>query len=296
MARALLVVVGFCLLLVSCNTQKVICPAYQSAYIYDKDALRKKFSYFNEDSTPKIYTASKTKYLIAEPTSYKKKVRSLQTVPMKQVNPVVPDSLKAGGEITKEELDLAAQSIIDSTYIVDVEPVDSAQVTEDSVYVISKEREITILKYDNMERKYFVDTVGYNTEQNNYMWYLRDVLVLPDARLAQLQGGGDKGSDKATGGKKEKKGFFKNLFKKKDKTKVQQDSVQTIAPAEDEDYGYDDFEGKPRDSSAVQSPSQEQPAAQPKKGMFSFMKKKKAPKKKTETMPAKKEELDDDGF
>jgi hypothetical protein len=298
MARALLVVVGFCSLLVSCNTQKVICPAYQSAYIYDKDALRKKFSYFNEDSTPKVYAASKTKYLIAEPTSYKKKVRSLQTVPMKQVNVVVPDSLKAGGEVTKEELDLAAQSIIDSTYIVDADPVDSAQVADDSVYVISKEREITILKYDNKDRRYFVDTVGFNTEQDNYMWYLRDVLVLPDARLAQLQGSGDTESGRtATGKKKEKKGFFKNLFKKKDKSKIQQDSVQAIVPAEEEDYGYDDFEGKPRDSSAVQSPPQEQAAAQPKKGMFSFLKKKKTPKKKTVTTPAKKEEeLDDDGF
>ena len=63
-------------------TQKMICPAYQSSFIYDKEALRKKFSYFKEDSTPKMYTASRNKYLIGVPVSYKKKVRSLQTVEM----------------------------------------------------------------------------------------------------------------------------------------------------------------------------------------------------------------------
>jgi hypothetical protein len=74
----------------------MICPAYQSAFIYDKNELRKRFSYFQEDSTPKILMASKTKYLIAEPISYRKKLRMMQTVAMKPVNPVVPDSLTMG--------------------------------------------------------------------------------------------------------------------------------------------------------------------------------------------------------
>jgi len=297
MARAFIVVVGFCLLLVSC-TQRVICPAYQSAYIYDKEALRKKFSYFNEDSTPKVLTASKTKYLIAEPTTFKKKNRSLRTVPMTRVNPVVPDSLKSDGEITKAELDMAAQSIIDSTFIVDTDSVQSA---EDSVYVISKDREVRVLKYDNMARKYFVDTVGFNTEQDNYMWYLRDVLLLPDARLAKMQGEEQKAEASGKGTKKNKKGikgFFAGLFKKKDKANAPKDSTQTIAPVE-EDYGYNDFEGKERDSTAVEPQAQQQPTAKPKKGMFSFLKKGDKPakdKKKTEPAPAKKEEEKDDGF
>jgi hypothetical protein len=302
MTRAFLVVVGFCLLLVSC-TQRMICPAYQSAYIYDKDAMRKKFSYFTGDSTPKVYSASKTKYLIAEPTTYKKKLRSLQTVPMKPVNTVVPDSLLDNGEITKEELDMAAQSIIDSTYIVDVQPADSIQSAEDSVYMISKDREMRILKYDPMKRQYFVDTVGYNTEQNNYMWYLRDVLVLPDARLAQLQNEEAKkegtGKNKASSKKEKKgiKGFFAGLFKKKDKSTLVQDSTLTTTPVEEEDYGYDDFDGKVRDSTSVQAESQ-QPAPKQKKGMFSFLKKdkNKPEKKKTAPTPAKKEEDTDGGF
>lgn len=314
MARAFVVVVAFCLLLVSC-TQRMVCPAYQSAYIYDKDALRKKFSYFNEDSTPKIYASApgKNKYLIAEQTTYKKKLRSLKTVPAKEVYVVVPDSLTPGGEVTGAELDLAAQSIIDSTYIVDTEPADSSQVAEDSVYVITKDKEMRILKYnfpDSLKYdpvsgkyipekpKYYVEEVGYNTEQDNYMWYLRDVLVLPDARLAQQQEKESKEEAKGTGKKEKKgiKGFFAGLFKKKDKTKSEQDSTLNVAPEEEENY-YDDFEGKPRDSTAVDQQAQQQPAAKPKKGMFSFLKKKdKSAKKKTETPPAKKEDEKDDGF
>ena len=92
MLRALLAIICVTFLISAC-TQRMICPAYQSAYIYDKDQLRKRFSYFQEDSTPKVYTASKTKYLIAEPESYRKKVRSLQTVAAKPVKTVLPYSL-----------------------------------------------------------------------------------------------------------------------------------------------------------------------------------------------------------
>ncbi len=312
MARAFIVVVGFCLLLVSC-TQQMVCPAYQSAYIYDQDALRKKFSYFNEDSTPKIYASApgKNKYLIAEPTTYKKKVRSIQTVPSKKIFVVLPDSLNPDNEVTGAELDLAAQSIIDSTYIVDVEPADSAQVADDSVYVITIDKEMRVLKYnfpdslkyDPVTGKYvpekptyYVEEIGYNTEQDNYMWYLRDVLLLPDAKLSQEGRKDEKGgSDKKE--KKGIKGFFKDLFKKKDKSKLQQDSTLNVAPVQEEDYGYDDFEGKAKDSTATQTQTEEPTASQPKKGMFSFLKKDKTEKKKKpETPPAKKEDEKGDGF
>ena len=92
MARPFFALLTLSLLFSAC-TQRMICPAYQSAFIYDKNELRKKFSYFEEDSTPKLLVASKTKYLIAEPMSYRQKLRSLQTVAMKPVNPVLPDSM-----------------------------------------------------------------------------------------------------------------------------------------------------------------------------------------------------------
>lgn len=296
MSRAFFVIVVFSSLLVSC-TQRLVCPAYQSAYIYDKDQLRKKFSYFVGDSTPKIYAASKTKYLIGEPTTYKKKVRSLQTVPMKRVIPVVPDSLKEGGaDSLKSELDVSGveRNVNDSTAVLRIDTLAVPQ--QDSVYVISKDREVRVLKYKPMERKYYVDTVGFNSEQDTYMWYLRDVLLLPDAKLAQQQQG--EGKEGASGGEKKKKGikgFFAGLFKKKDKTKIEQDSTQNIVPAEEEDYGYDDFEGKTKDSTAVDGQVQpQQTPVKEKKGLFS-RKKKDKPAKKTETPPAKKEDADD-GF
>ena len=92
MARALILLIGSLFALGAC-TQRSICPAFQSAYIHDKDVLRKRFSYFQEDSTPKILTASKNQYLVANAMPYRKKVRSMRTVPMKPVPVVVPDSL-----------------------------------------------------------------------------------------------------------------------------------------------------------------------------------------------------------
>ena len=87
MARPFFVLLSLSLLFSAC-TQRMICPAYQSAFIYDKNELRKRFSYFQEDSTPKILMASKTKYLIAEPISYRKKLRAMQ-----QFEPRLPVSM-----------------------------------------------------------------------------------------------------------------------------------------------------------------------------------------------------------
>lgn len=286
MIRALSVVLVFCVFLVSC-TEKVICPAYQSAYIYDKEALRKKFSYFKEDSTPKIYTASKNKYLIAEPTTYKKKNRSLQTIVMKPVMPVVPDSLKENGMDAEMNVE---RNVNDSTAVIRIDTLGAT----DSVYMISLDKEVRVLKYNPIQRKYFVDTIGFNTQQDNYMWYLREILVLPDVKLLrQKEEISRKESAKAKKEKKGIRGFFSGLFRKKDKTKLAQDSTSQNLTTEDEDYGYDDFEGKPKDSTAVNQPGEPVKSAPKKKGLF--RKKDKEPVKK-ESEPAKKEEEEDDGF
>src|SRR5687768_2947018 len=115
MTRAIILMFGLGLLLGAC-TQRMICPAYQSAFIYDKDQLRKKFSYFQEDSTPKILTASKNKYLVAEPMSYQRRTRSIQTVKMKPVPVIVPDSLTNKDSLVMAEMRRATQSVIDSTF------------------------------------------------------------------------------------------------------------------------------------------------------------------------------------
>lgn len=288
MIRALGVVVVFCALLVSC-TEKVICPAYQSAYIYDKEALRKKFSYFKEDSTPKIYTASKNKYLIGEPTTYKKKNRSLQTIVMKPVMPLVPDSLKDDGMKAGMNTDSVQRNVYDSTAVIRVDTLGT-----DSVYMISIDKEVRVLKYNPIQRKYFVDTIGFNTEQDNYMWYLKDILVLPDVKLSREKAEASK--KEAAKEKKAKKGigaFFAGLFRKKDKSKLEQDSTQNLK-REEEDYGYEDFEGKTKDSTRVNQPSSQVKPAPEKKGLF--RKKDKTDPAKKEADPAKKEDEKDDGF
>lgn len=320
MQRALFGIYIAILLITASCTQRLACPAFQSAYIYDKDQLRKKFSYFLEDSTPKIYSASKTRYLIAEPTSYRKKTRSIKTVEMKPVNVVVPDSLspnydedlgKTGidgedGVVPGAELDLAARSVIDSTYIVDVPQAEPVASAEDSVYVISKDREVRLLKYnfpDSLkldsatgrfvpEKPYYaVVNVTFNVEQDNYMWYLRDYLVLPDVRLAQMRGrGGDAGDgesgDQVKGKKDKKGGFFRNLFKKKKKTTEEPEEEAPPPPkSEEEEFDYiDEDEGEQAPVTDEAPPEEEQ-----KKGLFGRKKNKKPKEEKPKEEEPKEE-------
>ena len=212
MSRIFLLSIGFTLLLGSC-TQRLICPAYQSAFIYDKETLRKKFSYLQEDSTPKIFTASssKSKYLVAVPESYRKKLRALQTVEMKPIYPVIPDSLKMneGGDLI-----LAERDVIDSASTQPSKGLDLA----DTAYAITKAKE------------------KFNVEQDNYMWYFRNVLVLPDVRAA-MKGKNEADEESVSASKKEKKtmkgpfGFLRKLFSKKstDSSAVKSTSLPLVS-------------------------------------------------------------------
>lgn len=232
-----LIVLGSC-------TQRMICPAYQSSFIYDKETLRKKFSYFKEDSTPKILTASKNKYLIAVPESYRKKMRNLQTVEMKPIYPVIPDSMKLDHD---KDMLMAERDVVDSTM----------EAPQDSVYAITKTKE------------------KYNVDQDIYMWYFRDILVLPDVRAALEQkksADEENGSGQAKSGKK--KGFFS--FLKRDKS----DSTSLDSPLIEEE---DSTEVKPA-----------------KRGLSGLLKGRKNSKAKPkEELPKKedaKKEEEDDGF
>ncbi len=242
MTRGFFVIVG-CFALLSACTQRLVCPAYQSTFIYDQETLRKKFSYFQEDSTPKILTASKNKYLIAVPESYRAKYRRMQTVEMKPVYPVIPDSLKP----KDESIMLAEQEDSDSTASENqnIQP-------GDSTYAITKTKE------------------KYNLDQDLYMWYFRDMLVLPDVRSAMEDKAEKK--DEAVNGKevkKEKGSFFKNLFKKKQKA----DSLST-------------------DTQKTKKTEVDSPPAKKKGGLFK-RKKSEDPTKKEDPPKDKKK---DDGF
>jgi hypothetical protein len=313
MLRPSIVLIGSLLLLGAC-TQKVVCPAYQSAFIYDKEALRQKYSYFTEDGTPKLASVSKTKYLVAEPTTFKKKTRSLATVEVKPVMPVVPDSLVMGDSAAIAlDLDRAARSVIDSTYIVDIDVPSDSVATADEEYVISIDREVRVLKHTypdsialnettgRYERvyvagvpakpQYHIKEVGFNVEQGNYLWYLRDVLVLPDVRLAKMQA---EAKEEEAKKKKGIKGFFSNLFKKKKKVDEEQElPEQKYSPDQDE-YNFDEFDDRPADSTVVTEPPKT------KKKFSLFGKKTKSPKPakttKPKTDPAAKEDDEDDGF
>ncbi len=251
-----------CLLALGACTRRMICPAYQSAFIHDQEVQYRRFSYFNEDSTPKIITVSKNKYLIIPEQSYRRKIRSMQTVEMRPIHPKVPDSL-----LVKKEMDEFAGAERDSIAV------------DNSVYVISKDKEVRVLRFDTDSLKYRIENMMYTADQDNYMWYFRDVLVLPDVRAAVEAEKNVKEGTIVNGKlvKKQKKGFLrslKNLFKKKPKP----DSTAA--------FNEPKSSGLPDDSISLIPPKE-------KKG---FLKRKKktapiVPEKKVD--PAKKEE---DGF
>jgi hypothetical protein len=183
---------------------------------------------------------------------------------MKDVQPVVPDSLLMDDEVSAEDLDSAARSVIDSTYIVDIaQEEDTLDSDEGSEYMITKDREVRVLRFNRDSVSYKVEEVRYNTDQDNYMWYLRDVLVLPDIRLAQIQGQ----AEDEVAEKKERKGirgFFHKLFKKKEKeVEAPVDSTEMEPPVERNEYDLDYVE-------------EEKPVAEPekKKGLKGLFQKK----------------------
>jgi len=291
MTKALISCLACVYALTGCNTQRMICPAYQSAFIFDKSEEKKAFVVYNDNknqpqevlasnsktlnlpardsswdnsvvikapSLPPERRVKKDRYLLLPQKTYRKALKALQTIPMKPVYPKkVDDSLNI-----KKELDSAARSITDTISASAIAKPEEQN--GDSVYMISKEKE------------------KFNVDQDNYMWYFRDILVLPDVKLA-MDAGKEEEAASSAGDKKEKKSFIeklKGLFKKKPKAKTE--VADSTAVSEQEENPYDS-------TSTVAKP-----VVQKKKGLFGKKSKNappETPKKKTD---AKKEE--DDGF
>jgi hypothetical protein len=284
MSRAVNVFIFACCgLLFGCNTQKMICPAYQSAFIYDKPSQKEAFVYYNanksqarevlasnsktltlpaNDSTweksvvlpgpalPKERKTKKTRYLLLPEKTYKKALRALQTIEMKPVYPKKPtDSVDI-----RKALDSAARSITDTLSSTAVVGADK-QEEKDSTYVISIEKE------------------KFNVDQDNYMWYFRKTLVLPDVRIA-LEGAKEEAA--ATKKSEKKGGFFKNLFKKKEK--------KPKAPIKENQELVD----QPSDSTGTEAGAP--PTVKKKKGVFGFLKKKSKDVAPPKAEPKKEEE------
>lgn len=276
MVRAIIIL--FLLVGLSSCTQQLICPAYQSSFIYDKTAQREKFVYYNASTTqskeilastsntitlpprdstwaksdalrgpalPQVRRVKQDRYLLLPEKTYKQALKALRTVEMKPVYPKKQDSLDIASE-----LDSAARSITDT--LTAQSQATKAQPQEDSVYVITKTKE------------------KYNMDQDAYMWYFRDILVLPDVRAAMMEESKVQKAKSKSSPKSKKEGFFSKLFKKKKKT----DSTVQVSPA-------DSTSAKP-----------------PKKGLSGLFKKKsKVSESETQkkTDPAKKKE-EEDGF
>jgi len=249
MIKALTFLLGCVCLFAACSTQRMICPAYQSSFYFDKGKQKEAFFFYNENKNqPREVLASnsktlnlppndsswaashvvqgpalpferkrkKEKYLLLPKKTYKQALRQLQTVPMKPVYP------KIGEDTTdiRKELDSAARSVTDTITSVATAPAQEQQ-EEDSVYVISKEKE------------------KFNLDQDNYMWYFRDVLVLPDVRQGMEAANEEKNADRegtSATKTKTKQSFFsklKGLFKKKAKHKKDSTDLQPVAPPEE---------------------------------------------------------------
>ncbi len=281
MTRAPLTCVALLLILSSC-TQRLVCPAYQSAFIFDKPTAREKFVYYNESTTtpkeilasnsksitlpprdstwvnstvlpgpalPQVKRVKMDKYLLLPEKTYKKAMRALQTVEMKQV---LPKKEEVDSLDIMNALDSAARTITDTLTVQAVKAKPEEEV--DSAYAITKTKE------------------KYNMDQDIYMWYFRDILVLPDVRAA-MQEKNDEAKEKKT-----KQGLFKRLFGKKDKK---------------------DKKMKASDSLEVDNAASDTTSVKKKKRSFNPFKKKNAKvgadDKKKKSDPAKKEE-EDDGF
>ncbi len=295
MTRALFFLFACACMLSACNTQRMICPAYQSNFYFDKSKQKEAFVFYNENKNqPREVLASNSKTLNLPPRdstwdnshviqgpslpferklkkerylqkTYKQALRALQTVPMKPVYPKIGED---SADI-KKELDSAARSVTDT--ITTSATVAPKEQQEDSVYVITKEKE------------------KFNLDQDNYMWYFRDVLVLPDVRQGMEAAKADKEEASPI---KTKKGFFsmfKGLFKKKEKHKIDTTAVNPVETPQEENYDSE------RDSTQVQPLAQQvnspAPTVKKKGGLFKKKSKVKAtpPPKKQE---AKKEEKD----
>ncbi len=176
-------------LLFSCKPSK-ICPAYHSTFILDPEVTRTTFSLFGPDSLPKdpeteLWFVKKKKVGIADDYSYKKKNTKMAIIDMEPI------------------------------YIKKTDPLDMplAMAEMDSSMMDSLQHRRTEERYDDF----------YNYDQMIYLHYFGDYLPKPKPAPDISD---DLKKDESlikdeTGASEEPKkdGFFKRLFKKKDKSK-----------------------------------------------------------------------------
>jgi hypothetical protein len=170
----------------------MICPAYQSYFILDEMTEKSQFAYFALDSLPRrdVFNTSKNQNgmvvntgLLAYVSDDWQRNLDIKTIPMEVVYPEISDSLLFSGDA----LMFAETDVIDSAAL------DSA--------------------------RFAGQTFQYNVDQKYYNWYFKDKLVWKDELNKK-----DDSSNSSEDNLAPKKGFFgflKGLFKKKEKTPLQ---------------------------------------------------------------------------
>ncbi len=233
--RALIYILQFSgiLFLSSCVQQK-ICPAYQSAFIYDKEHQKRQFSYFVEsdldtlvpkgkvigtrntgrpryktyigqDDDPHYLTVSRDNRLLIAPRTFKERLKRLESVPLERIYPVLADSLLMSDEALAVALErgdsLAADSLMAAA-----------------------------TGYDWRNE-------NFNIEMINYLMIFDKVLVYPEER-AWME---EEAARKKEASKTEKKSFFKRIFPFLDKKKKDEDEVAGEEEAPKEKKGFFSF-------------------------------------------------------
>lgn len=229
--------------------ERTICPAYQSAFIHDKDALTKHFSYFKEDSTPKLLTASKNKFGIGERQPYWKKVRSLNTVKMETIYPQLDDSTQLAGDIVlMAEMDVVDSVALDSTAVNEIGWTEHFNVEQEfyfhyfnDILVYPEERAILVAA-EAQKGKINKDQADRNGEKQNFFQKFLSLFKKkqsPDENATEeLTEEGNPDEEGVDSPPKKKKKFSFGKKKKDKKPKADKESIEEVVEEEDED---DDF-------------------------------------------------------
>lgn len=88
MKKNALLLIILCICIISSCQDKLICPAFQSTYVFDDGERAALFSLFSEDSIPKKkLVVKKNRHGIIVKIRYLKKIENFRTVKMKNIYP-----------------------------------------------------------------------------------------------------------------------------------------------------------------------------------------------------------------
>lgn len=194
----------------ACTVQKRVCPTYQSAFIFDKNTKENHFSYYNNNFKAAMTVTASVGKSIEIPQ--KDSLWVLQSLGLD--GPAVPFHRKVRRDkhlllpkkSHRKALKLMrtverkfVKEAYDSAKMAEIHRLDSLSLL-DSTYRISVARE------------------KFNLDQDIYMWYFKDQLLLPDVRWEKYDKKTEEerlAKEAIKNSKKNKKGWFSFLRRKK---------------------------------------------------------------------------------